>query len=240
MSNSNKRTSWIIGTTNLCIAFTNLFAAIISGKLIFWILSLLYAFLAPVFVVEPRKELIGPFACLLHCFTAFGFASIYIFLIGIEVIVVNIAVSFLCVVFFNVLNRVSLFSFRGTWPPGIIYISNTTIALLAYYALLCLVFGITIVFCNCTHLFVQIILLSSSILLSFCFFYYKNWYIQISGDNILLYHKQLKRRLSIESLKVKKLGDIFFLGDKFNHFPICICLQMTGFSSIWPIIRNRL
>lgn len=236
----NNRTAWIIGTANLCITSVNLIAVFFSGKLVFGILAFLYAMLTPIFVIDPRKELTGAFACVLHCSISLCYTCIFIYLFGFNVLAANLAIWGLSIFIYRIPNRKSLLFFRDSWPSDIICLSNTTTILVGYYAFICLVFCIAVVFCNCIGLFIQITLLAITLLLSSFYLYYKNWYIQISKDSIILYRKQLHQRVSTKTLKVKKIFNMYLLFDYPNHAPVIIFQSMSGFSSIWPIIRDRL
>lgn len=233
-------TTWILGTSILYTATLCYVIFLANVNYGAGVISMLFAYLLPAVVVDPRKELRSMIGCIAWWVIALFVTSLFLqmnLILLISCLLTTISVSTLVFQIYNMAVQTGL-NFRRN--KGNMRVGNSAICIACYLAMVSLLFAIAWYIVADAKLLVVILAFQS--FTGWCYVIYCwNWSIRIDEKSITIVRFSQEREFVAENIHaIRKIPFGYYLViNQKEQVVFGFSLRMERSSKLWMIIRSK-
>lgn len=233
-------TTWMLGTSIFFTTISCYVIFLVGMQFVAGILGMVFAYLLPAVVVDPRKELRGTMGCFswwaIALFVTILYLKMDIILLSL-CLLVSISVSIL-VLQIHMKAMESGIDLRRN--KGSMRVRNSAIIIALYFAVASLLFAIAWYLVVGLELVVVILMVQS--FASWCYvIYFWNWSIRIGGNSVTVVRFFQEREYTCDSInEIRKVPLGYYLAINEKKLVIfCFSMRMEQSSNLWIVVRSK-
>lgn len=233
-------TTWMLGTSIIFTTISCYVIFLVSMQFGAGILGMVFAYLLPVVVVDPRKELRGTTGCFswwaIALFVTIVYLQMDIILLSL-CLLVSISVSILI---FQIHRKAMQSGINLRRNKGSMRVRNSAIIIALYFAVASLLFAIAWYLVVGLELVVVILAVQS--FTSWCYvFYFWNWSIRIGGNSVTVVRFFQEREYTCDNINtIRKVPLGYYLAINEKKLVIfCFSMRMEQSPNLWMVVRSK-